>query len=74
MKQRLRNIKRMHDVITRLKNKEAFNLWTAYIPGNPTEAELINLAEDVDEYDDIVTLFIRLVDVYGSDGVCVSKK
>jgi len=69
MKRRLKNLKRMAYIMSKLDNKEAYDIWTVYVPDQPTEKDLIELAEDIDEYDDIVSLFIKLVFLYSYDGI-----
>ena len=69
MKQRLKNITRMHNIMTRMNNEEAYMAWITLVPDEPSEEDLKDIAEDVDNYDECVTLFLRLLDIYGSDGI-----
>ena len=69
MKQRLKNVKRMHNIVTRMNNEEAYALWITYVPDEPSEQDLIDIAEDVDNYDDVVTLFVKIIYHYGHDGI-----
>lgn len=69
MKRRLKNLKRMAYIMSKLDNEEAYDIWTVYVPDQSTEKDLIELAEDIDEYDDIVSLFIKLVFLYSYDGI-----
>ncbi|MBP5565052.1 MAG: hypothetical protein J6X45_04960 [Lachnospiraceae bacterium] len=73
MKQRLKNLKRMHDTMTRMNNEEAYAVWITYVPDEPSEDDLKDIAEDVDDYDECVTLFVKLVYSYGSDGILEKK-
>ena len=38
------------------------------MPDEATEDDLKDIAEDVDDYDEVVDLFIRIIYKYGSDG------
>ena len=69
MKQRLKNLKRMHKIMTHMNNEEAYLAWITYVPDEASDDDLKDIAEDVDDYDEVVTLFIKLISVYGSDGI-----
>lgn len=73
MKQRLKNLKRMHAIMTRMNNENAYASWILYVPDEPTEDDLKDIAEDIDDYDDCVSLFVRLVYTFGSDGILKKK-
>lgn len=73
MKQRLKNLKKMHNIMTRMNNEEAYASWITFVPDEPTETDLQEIAEDVDDYDECVTLFVALVNRYGSDGILKKK-
>lgn len=66
MKQRLKNLKKMHDIVLRMYSKEALKHWLVYVPA---EDVLKDTAEDIDLYDDCVNLFVALVFAYGSEGI-----
>ena len=67
MKKRLSNLKKMNDIILRMNNEEAYETWIMYVPDEATEDDLKNIAEDVDDYDEVVDIFIRIIYKYGSD-------
>lgn len=69
MKQRLSNLKKMHSIMVRMNNEDAYSHWIMFVPDEPSEEDLKDIAEDVDDYDEVVTLFIQLVYRYGSDGI-----
>lgn len=73
MKERLKNVKRMHEIMTRMNNEEAYMHWIVYVPDEPSEEDLKEIAEDIDSYDEVVSLFIRLIYNYGSDGILKKK-
>lgn len=68
MKKRLSNLKKMNDIILRINNEEAYATWIMYVSDEATEDDLKDIAEDVDDYDEVVDIFIRIIYKYGSDG------
>ena len=52
-----------------MNNEEAYALWITYVPDKPTEGDFIDIADDVDIYDDVVTLFVKIIYHYGHDGI-----
>lgn len=62
-------MQRMHAVMLRMNNEEAYAHWITYVPDEPSEEDLIDIADDIDSYDDCVSLFIKLIDTYGCDGI-----
>lgn len=74
MSRRLTNLIRMNNIVKHMNNEDAYASWIVLIPDEATEQDLAEIAEDVDDYDDAVNLFVWLVDTYGSDGILPTEK
>lgn len=61
MRQRLKNLKRIHEIFQRMNNQDIYGRWMTQITA---ESNLPELAEDVDEYDDCISIAVVLLYEY----------
>jgi len=67
---RIRILRRMQSVATRMNIEDAYEYWSAYgIPDEPTDDDFIDIAEDDDAYEDIVRVFVSIIYHYGQYGI-----
>ena len=57
----------MHEYIRHLNDEDAYDRWILIVPDEPTENDLISIAEDEGLWKDTCSLFGRLVKQYGGD-------
>ena len=69
LEERITNLKRMHNVMTRMNDEEVYMVWIDYMPDEPSEDDIRDIAEDDEQYDDIVRMFVKLVYKYGHEGI-----
>ena len=70
MERRVQNVRNMHELVMNLNNEEAYSWWIQVgVPDCPNDPEDFEwFAEDDEEYDELVDLFLRILKEYGKDG------
>ena len=74
MEERIENrkkiLRRMENIATRMNIEDAYDYWSAYgIPDEPSEDDIKDIAEDDDNYEDIVYAFVSMIYHYGQFGI-----
>ena len=63
----------MHELIRSLNNEGAyFSHWIYLVPDGATEEDLIDMADNDEEFDEVCRLFNRLIARYGKYGYCLT--
>ena len=66
IKFRVDQLKAMHKVICCTNDENIYDSWAMLaVPDEPLEQDFIDIAEDEEEYNDAIDLFIRLVSKKG---------
>ncbi len=60
-KYRIRKLKAMHELVLNIDDENYYMTWIYTIPDEPTEEDFIDIAEDVEMYNEIEELFKRLI-------------
>lgn len=67
---RLKNLKRMQNIACRMNIEDAYEYWSAYgIPDEPSEDDFVDIAEDDELYEDVVSAFVSIIYHYGQYGI-----
>ena len=69
LEERITNLKRMHNVMTRMNDEEVYMAWINYMPDEPSDDDINFIAQNDEDYDEIVRIFVRLVWKYGHEGI-----
>ena len=72
--ERIRNLERMHDVMTRMNDEEVYMAWIEWMPDEPSADDIRDVAEDDEMYADCVRVFTRLVWMSGHEGILKPAK
>lgn len=60
-KYRIRKIKAMHEMVLNIDNEGYYMTWIYTVPDEPTEEDFEDIAEDVEFYNEVESLFKRLI-------------
>ena len=73
---RIANVRRMHDLVCRLNNEGAYMWWASEgVPDCPQDPDDFEwFAEDDENYEELVTLFLKILKRYGKDGFVTEKR
>lgn len=71
---RLDLIRGMNALIISMNNEEAYMSWINLVPDQATDADLEEIAEDDELFDDAVKLFCKLFKCYIKDGLFILDK
>ena len=67
---RIENLKRMHDVMCRMNDERAYLWWAEEgVPDCPSDDDYESIADDTDDYEEIMEVFTLIVSEYGSRGI-----
>lgn len=69
---RLEHLKAMHLIICNMNHEGAYyDHWIYIVPDQPTESDMVDIADDDEEFDEACALFVRIVSRYGKHGFYV---
>lgn len=62
LKERIENLKQMHEFIINQDNEDMYCVWITYgIPDEPTDEIFESIASDISEYMDVKKMFLEIV-------------
>jgi hypothetical protein len=64
---RVSTLKKMHDAVLDIPDEEAYMTWIYFMPDEPSESDFESIAEDDEEWNGIIKLFLRLLMTYNND-------
>lgn len=60
-KYRIRKLKAMHEMVLNIDDENYYMTWIYTVPDEPTEEDFIDIAEDIETYNETEELFKRLI-------------
>lgn len=60
-KYRIEKLKAMHNIMLNINDESYYYTWVYTIPDEPTEEDFIDIAEDIEAYNEVEELFKRLI-------------
>lgn len=64
IKSRVKLLKLMHEIMMNMNHEEAYMTWIYIVPDEPSDDDFEYIAEDDDDFNEVVELFQRLFDRY----------
>lgn len=73
---KLEHAKAMHTIVSSLNNEDAYMSWINCMPDEPTEDDFEFFADEENQssFDELVSLFIKIMTTYLSDGLFINDK
>ena len=65
---RIENLRKMHDRMLHMNNENAYMWWIEYMPDEPSDDDFASIAEDDEQYEEMVEVFLKVLTRYGKDG------
>jgi len=64
LKSRVELLKRLHEIILNMNHENAYMNWIYLVPDEPSTDDFVSIAEDETDFNDTLTLFIRIFERY----------
>lgn len=67
-------LKAMHTIVCHLNNEDAYyRNWIYELPDKPSNNDFKFIADDTDSTDSVIKEFLRIMRLYGKDGIVVNS-
>lgn len=60
-KYRIRKLRAMHEMVLNIDDESYYMTWIYTVPDEPSEYDFVDIAEDVEMYNEVEELFKRLI-------------
>lgn len=60
-KYRIRKLRAMHEMVLNIDDENYYMTWIYTVPDEPSEEDFIDIAEDIDMYNEVEELFKKLI-------------
>lgn len=57
-------LKRLHDIMMNMNDEDCYFRWITWVPDEPTEEDFRSIAEDDEEFHDVLDFFSMLFNTY----------
>lgn len=64
LKSRVELLERLHEVIRNMNHENAYMNWITFVPDEPSTDDFVSIAEDETDFNDTLTLFMRIFERY----------
>ena len=64
LKSRVELLKRLHEIILNMNHENAYMNWIYLVPDEPSTDDFVSIAEDETDFNDTLTLFMRIFERY----------